>query len=131
MKDKKQTLKCVTVDPRNLCLNRNSFRTKIRGAAQVCIPKQMPWKKFVVVCQHYLISVAIRITTVSTGNCKGTIFLLFYKFLTTTSSLTTQTLPMNFSVDLAAKFLTSGVIKVYKNYFQPFLQSQTHNSHCF
>lgn len=77
----------------------------------------MQWRNFVLVCQHNLISVAIRITPVSTGNCKETIFPLNYKFLMATSSLTTQTLPVNTSVNLAAKFLTSGVTKFYKNFF--------------
>lgn len=89
----------------------------------------MPWKNFVVVCQHNLIYVAIRITPVSTGNCNGAILLLYYKSLMATSSLTNQTMPMNITLDLVAKFLTSVAIKIYKNVFQPFLQSQMQDSH--
>ena len=37
-----------------------------------------------------------------------------------TSPLKTQALPVNTSVDLAAKFLTSGVTKFYKNVFWHF-----------
>jgi len=37
--DKKRALKCVTFDSKNLGPNLKSFSTKIRGAAQVRIPK--------------------------------------------------------------------------------------------
>jgi hypothetical protein len=74
-------------------------------------------KNFVVVCQHNLISVPVLITPICTGNCEETMLLLWNKFLTPNSSLTTQTPLVNTSVDLAANFLTSDDTEVYKKLF--------------
>jgi hypothetical protein len=87
----------------------------------------MQWKNFVVVCQHNLISVPILITPICTGNCEETILLLWHKFLTPDSSLTTPTLLVNTSIDLAANVLTSDDTEVYKNLF--IFKSQSQISH--